>query len=175
MPNRPPVACNFPACKKIALAGSSYCEDHKKIPVTSDKPYTSTERREENPYRALYDTSAYRKHLRPFILQRDPLCKGQYTDLCKQHGGDGTTILDHIRDHKGDPALFFDPANCRGLCKPCHDFKTGKTSNPGANPENQPVATGEDGVQYVATSDAFALEEYMRHYEDENFDDIKIP
>lgn len=31
------------------------------------------------------------------------------------------TIVDHIRPHKGDPALFWDPANHDSLCTPHHD------------------------------------------------------
>lgn len=31
------------------------------------------------------------------------------------------TVVDHIVPHKGDPQLFWDPANWQSLCKPCHD------------------------------------------------------
>ncbi|MER7076620.1 hypothetical protein [Saccharopolyspora kobensis] len=33
-------------------------------------------------------------------------------------------MVDHIRDHHGDPELAFDRANVRGMTKPCHDAKT---------------------------------------------------
>lgn len=32
----------------------------------------------------------------------------------------------HIIRHHGDPALFWDRANIRGLCKPCHSARTGR-------------------------------------------------
>jgi 5-methylcytosine-specific restriction endonuclease McrA len=31
------------------------------------------------------------------------------------------TVVDHITPHKGDAALFWDPANWQPLCKRCHD------------------------------------------------------
>lgn len=31
---------------------------------------------------------------------------------------------DHIRPHKGDPVLFWDPANLQALCGTCHSVKT---------------------------------------------------
>ena len=34
--------------------------------------------------------------------------------------------VDHIRPHKGDPTLFWDPQNWQSLCKPCHSAKTVK-------------------------------------------------
>ena len=36
------------------------------------------------------------------------------------------TVVDHIVPHRGDPALFWDRSNWRGLCKSCHDKKTGR-------------------------------------------------
>jgi 5-methylcytosine-specific restriction endonuclease McrA len=30
-------------------------------------------------------------------------------------------IADHVRPHRGDRTLFFDPKNVQTLCKPCHD------------------------------------------------------
>lgn len=30
-------------------------------------------------------------------------------------------VVDHIKEHKGSEALFFDPFNLQSLCKACHD------------------------------------------------------
>lgn len=41
---------------------------------------------------------------------------------CAQLGLDVlATVVDHIKPHRGDMALFWDEANWQGLCKPCHD------------------------------------------------------
>jgi 5-methylcytosine-specific restriction endonuclease McrA len=34
------------------------------------------------------------------------------------------TVRDHIKPHRGDKKLFYDPTNRQSLCKPCHDEKT---------------------------------------------------
>lgn len=32
-----------------------------------------------------------------------------------------SSVVDHIKPHKGDQALFWDEANWQALCKQCHD------------------------------------------------------
>ncbi len=32
----------------------------------------------------------------------------------------GALVADHIRPHRGDPALFWDAGNLQVLCTPCH-------------------------------------------------------
>lgn len=34
--------------------------------------------------------------------------------------------VDHVVPHRGNPALFWDRANLRGLCHACHARKTGR-------------------------------------------------
>lgn len=34
------------------------------------------------------------------------------------------TVVDHIRPHRGDKALFWSQSNWQPLCKRCHDAKT---------------------------------------------------
>jgi 5-methylcytosine-specific restriction endonuclease McrA len=31
------------------------------------------------------------------------------------------SVVDHIKPHKGNQALFWNPANWQSLCKRCHD------------------------------------------------------
>ena len=31
------------------------------------------------------------------------------------------TVVDHIKPHRGDIDLAYDPDNLQSLCKPCHD------------------------------------------------------
>lgn len=54
--------------------------------------------------------------LREQVLVEEPLC------ACGCTGA--STVVDHVRDHGGDPALAFDRDNCQGMTKPCHDAKT---------------------------------------------------
>ncbi len=67
-------------------------------------------------YHHLYCLSAWRK-LRERQLHAEP--------LCRMHMAIGqivpATVVDHVRPHRGDEALFFDERNVQSLCKPCHD------------------------------------------------------
>lgn len=64
----------------------------------------------------LYDSAQWDK-LREWQLSREPLCQ-----FCRaQEFVVIADIVDHIRPHKGDRALFFDPDNLQSLCKTCHD------------------------------------------------------
>jgi 5-methylcytosine-specific restriction protein A len=53
-------------------------------------------------------------------LRKHPLCV-----TCQAEGRtEPATVVDHIVDHKGDRALFWDRDNWQALCKACHDRKT---------------------------------------------------
>ena len=43
-----------------------------------------------------------------------------YNPCCARCGAPAT-VVDHKVPHRGDRALFDDPANLQSLCKPCHD------------------------------------------------------
>lgn len=102
-------------------------------------------------WRYLYNQAAW-KNLRQLVLHRDP--------ICKKCGRRASAVADHIKDHKGDPKLFFDLNNLQGLCKPCHDEKTGLTSHEGCTPEDK-------GPKATAIGDA-ALDAALERYEKAN-------
>lgn len=57
------------------------------------------------------------KGLRRDHLAKEPLCR-----YCSAHGDIvAANIVDHIKPHRGDEALAFDPDNLQSLCKTCHD------------------------------------------------------
>jgi 5-methylcytosine-specific restriction enzyme A len=65
--------------------------------------------------RRLYDSVRWRK-ARIIFLNKNPLCV-----LCTKIGREEpATIVDHIKEHKGDPVLFWDETNWQGLCATCH-------------------------------------------------------
>lgn len=66
-------------------------------------------------------SSARWKALREEHLAREPYCR-----VCDR---DGMTVVerlevDHIKSHRGDPRLFWDPANLQTLCRMHHAEKT---------------------------------------------------
>lgn len=82
----------------------------------------------------LYKTNRWQK-VRRIHLAGEPLCR-----ICADDGYiTPATVVDHIKPHKGDEALFFDPANLSSLCKLHHDSvkqseeRTGKRILPRAS------------------------------------------
>ncbi len=67
-------------------------------------------------YKHLYNTKRWYR-MRHYQLRSHPLCA-----MCaKLARVTPATIADHIRAHRGNEELFFDPENLQSLCKPCHD------------------------------------------------------
>ncbi|MDK4730341.1 HNH endonuclease [Rhizobium phaseoli] len=70
---------------------------------------------EARQYHTLYRTALW-KQLRLAQLAREPLCH-----MCEELGlVTVANTVDHRKAHKGDHALFFDPANLASLCPSCH-------------------------------------------------------
>ncbi len=112
-----------------------------------------TDRRSQaaNAWRKLYGKAAWQA-LRATQLATHP--------LCGRHRGRAVpaTVVNHRTPHKGDLALFLDPANLESVCKPCHDGPiqraealsfspavdaSGFPTDP-AHPANRPPRGGQD-------------------------------
>jgi 5-methylcytosine-specific restriction enzyme A len=89
-------------------------------------------------YKHLYNSSRWINDLRPAILRRDIICV-----VCKRRPSD---TVDHKRDHRGNEKLFYDAANLRGVCKPCHDAKTGSQHGVGERKEKHRFHDQSDGI-----------------------------
>jgi 5-methylcytosine-specific restriction endonuclease McrA len=79
------------------------------------------------------------RKVRAAHLRNNPLCA-----YCARQGLTTlATVVDHIKPHRGDPALFWDETNWQSLCQPCHDSikqaeeKSGVLR--GVDTEGQPV------------------------------------
>jgi 5-methylcytosine-specific restriction protein A len=67
-------------------------------------------------WRAWYGTARW-KRARAERLSAHPLCM-----KCQQQGlTTAASVVDNIKPHRGDAALFWDPLNFQSLCKPHHD------------------------------------------------------
>lgn len=76
-------------------------------------------------WHGLYSSRLWTQQLRPAQLLREPFCQAPDCDGIRETGRPSrATVVDHIRPHRGDMALFSDPANLQSLCKRCHDRKT---------------------------------------------------
>lgn len=101
--------CTHPGCRKYAVKGEAYCEEHLKAKAKEN------DSRRLNAYQRGY-TSKWDKARRVFLMTH-PLCV-----VC----GRPATDVDHIVPHRGDKRLFWDQNNWQPLCHECHSRKTVK-------------------------------------------------
>jgi 5-methylcytosine-specific restriction protein A len=111
VPDRAPRQCGYHGCPIMRP-----CPAHVD-PATAKAKDLETHR--DPNVRRLYASKEW-KYLRDQQLDSFP--------LCQSHGEAGKDVpaeeVDHIVRHRGDPNLFFDPANLQSLCHPCHSRKT---------------------------------------------------
>ena len=109
MARRPARPCRHPGCCELTREG--WCPKHK----PKDKRSA-----EAKSWHWMYYTDEWRKDLRPNQLLDEPFCRE-----CARRGERVyATDVDHIRDHKGDWAVFCDRNNLQSLCHSCHSRKT---------------------------------------------------
>lgn len=124
VPRAAPRPCLTPRCAGLVTGMASRCETCRRAraPRRDRDADFDARRGVSQPWRKWYSTARWRA-LRDQVLQRDPLCR------CEQCQGGArrvvpSTVVDHIVPHRGDPDLFWDPANLQGLSKAHHDRKT---------------------------------------------------
>lgn len=106
---KPLRPCRHPGC--AALTREGWCPAHKPKPAA---------RRESAVWHSWYNLPVWKDDLRPAQLLREPFCRE-----CARRGlRVRATDVDHVQDHKGNWALFIDPANHQSLCHSCHSRKT---------------------------------------------------
>ena len=75
------------------------------------------------------------------FLADHPLCV-----YCEQRGRlTPANVVDHVRPHRGDMALFWDVSNWQPLCKKCHDAAKAREERgnaSGCDAEGNPIAAG---------------------------------
>ena len=89
-----------------------------KIGYAADTPAAASRNRDAQfAWRAWYKTARWQS-LRWSVLVRDLFT----CQRCQKiEGITSQLVADHKTPHRGNAALFWDPANLQCLCKPCHD------------------------------------------------------
>jgi len=106
MPKAALKPCCASGCKNIT--SSRFCEQHQN---SDDKHRATSHQRGYN--------SRWRK-ARLVYLRSNPLCV-----ICSTEGRlTAANVIDHIKPHKGNNALFWDESNWQALCESCHNRKT---------------------------------------------------
>lgn len=88
--------------------------------------YQHKQARHEPPWRQWYKLARWQRlklqvHLRDaYVCQKTGvICDGAYP-------ADNSPVADHIREHRGDPVLFWDPGNIHTVSKAYHDSEKQK-------------------------------------------------
>lgn len=83
-------------------------------PTETERNRQRYERRDKG--RAALYSSTWVK-VRAQFLKENPLCR-----YCERRGRlTPARVVDHIRPHRGNSDLFWNPGNWQPLCSPCHD------------------------------------------------------
>lgn len=84
--------------------------------MRSSAPHPTSTSPDTRPWRHLYGRARW-KALRIAQLTSFPLCR-----MCLESDVvEAATVVDHVKPHKGDEEMFFDPTNLQSLCAPHHD------------------------------------------------------
>lgn len=75
------------------------------------------------PWAKLYKTKHWQSMRLACFTRQQFACQmcGMQTHLTKDRRDHRAAVCDHIKAHKGDTELFFNPDNLQTLCKRCHD------------------------------------------------------
>ena len=106
MPTKPKKPCKHPGCSQ--LTNDRYCDIHAKR--HADDRASAYERGYSSRWQKV-SKQFLTKHLLCVECQRNKKLTP-------------ATVVDHIKPHRRDQALFWDESNWQPLCKMCHDRKT---------------------------------------------------
>lgn len=115
MPTRPPSPCLHPGCGVLTDAGR--CERHRKVRRQEADQHRGTSA--QRGYGARWQTAS------KAFLRAHPLCQCAECDEGRKRTT-AATVVDHIKPHRGDMVLFWDPTNWQSMSKICHDQKTAR-------------------------------------------------
>jgi 5-methylcytosine-specific restriction endonuclease McrA len=77
--------------------------------------------RDAAPWRRWYKTARWQQ-LRERILLRDMfICQRTGVMLIGKHPAPNSPVVDHVKPHRGDEALFWDESNLMSVSKAWHD------------------------------------------------------
>ena len=82
-------------------------------------------------WRRWYKTARWQRLRREVLLRDAYICR--QTGVMLQDGRDApnSAVVDHIRPHRGDPAMFWDPENLQSVAKSWHDREKQKAERSG--------------------------------------------
>ena len=131
MPQKARRPCKHPGCPNLVATGEIFC------PVHAPSHKDDYARKHPEHFR-LYNNKRWRRY-RMMYLREHPLCVS--FAVCKR----AASVVDHIKDHDGDWALFWEPTNHQPMCAHCHNTKTAKTKGWGRKQMTEGEGGANDG------------------------------
>jgi len=89
--------------------------------VEGDQKATDRRREIMAPWRAWYRTPRWAKFRMQVFIRDGFVCQRSGVLCIGKHPAPNSPVANHKRPHKGDPALFWDPANVETVSKAVHD------------------------------------------------------
>ncbi|QUN28721.1 HNH endonuclease [Cupriavidus sp. KK10] len=127
MPAKPNRPCRHPGCGALVNNKDGLCPVH--LAQMRQRVNAQRGKTAERGY-----SGAWRK-ARAAYLRAHPLCE---CAECKALGRVlPSTVVDHIKPHRGDMSLFWDRTNWQAMSKPCHDRKTARFDGGFGRPRRQ--------------------------------------
>ncbi|ANB35179.1 5-methylcytosine-specific restriction endonuclease McrA [Rhodovulum sulfidophilum] len=90
-------------------------------PAQGDARAQDRARERVKPWRAWYRTARWRKLRRKILARAGHVCEQTGVPLLGRAPAPDSAVIDHIRPHRGDPALFWDEDNLQAVSKAWHD------------------------------------------------------
>lgn len=121
MPNNPLRPCRKLGCPNLTRDTSGYCDKHRYIYEEQQKQWKDNKEYEQK--RKSSNQRGYNgrwRKARETYLKHHPLC----VECLKEGRYVPSTVVDHIKPHRGNQKLFWDTNNWQPLCKHHHDMKT---------------------------------------------------
>jgi 5-methylcytosine-specific restriction protein A len=175
MPMQPPRACqgNGPHSNPqgTTLQGY-YCDACRAKQQEGRKDYD--QERSHKAHRKLYQSAAW-KRLRLYKLSQNPLC-----ELCEKMEPPRYTpaeVVHHLKDHNGDPLLFYSYQNLQSLDAVCHNKLTGFSHGFGSDNSDEAPNTIPVAFEHKDLPDGYEglKEKYNRWYRKNGVNWVLLP
>ena len=118
MATKPLKVCSTPGCPSLSKAGK--CEECRKKRGGGGDGQRAPWRAQSQKW---YGSNRWKKARERFLVKH-PICECK--DCTTAERVQVATVVDHVKPHRGDPALFWDATNWMAMNVSCHNRKSAR-------------------------------------------------